>query len=67
MKKRRGFYPPVALGKSDGSTVSSAGAMVLTETIGVSGLGAGLSMSLARWRKPLASHTGPLASHTGPR
>ena len=30
--------------------------MVLTETLGISGLGAGLSRALARWRKPLATH-----------
>ena len=36
--------------------VSHAGAVLLTETVRVSGLDQQLSAALARWRKPLAVH-----------
>jgi Transposase DDE domain group 1 len=38
------------------SLVSSAGAALLVQAAGVSGLTAGLSMALARWRAPRATH-----------
>jgi Transposase DDE domain group 1 len=36
--------------------VSGAGAVLLWETLRVTGLGAGLSQGLARWRSPRAVH-----------
>jgi hypothetical protein len=42
---------------ADGSgVVSQAGALLLTETARITGLGAGLSCGLGRWRAPRAVH-----------
>ena len=41
---------------TDGGLVSQAGALLLAETLRVTGLGEGLSAGLARWRAPRAVH-----------
>ena len=56
MRKTTGFYPRLRVDTSGVSAVGQAGGVLLTETIRVSGLGAGLSAALGRWRKPTAVH-----------
>ena len=48
---------PKIMVSDDGSgIVSQAGALLLTQTARITGLGAGLSAGLARWRRPRAVH-----------
>ena len=56
MKKRSGLYPRVGVDAAGSGVVSQAGGVTLVETLRVSGLDAGLSRALARWRKPTATH-----------
>ncbi len=56
MKKTTGFYPCVQVDTTACAAVGQAGRVLLTDTIGVGGIGAGLSAGLARWRKPTATH-----------
>jgi hypothetical protein len=56
VKKRSGFYPRVQVGTAGVGVVSSAGAVLLTEAVRVSGLDKALTAALARWRKPTAVH-----------
>ena len=54
--KRTGVYPQPHHDTQGTRVVGQAGGMLLTRTAVVSGLAAGLSQSLSRWRKPLAIH-----------
>ncbi len=57
MKNTTGFYPSVRVDTTTRcSAVGQAGGVLLTDTIRLSGLGAGLSSALGRWRKPTAVH-----------
>jgi hypothetical protein len=56
VKKRSGFYPRVQVGAAGAGVVSSAGGLLVTEAIRVSGLDRALSQALAPWRKPTAVH-----------
>ena len=56
MKKAIGFYPCPDIDTAAAQVVSHAGAVLLTETIAVTGLGQALSTALARWRPRLAVH-----------
>ena len=56
MKKAIGFYPCPDIDTAAARVVSHAGAVLLTETIAVTGLGRALSAALARWRPRLAVH-----------
>jgi len=51
-----GFYPSVRADSSGTGVVSQAGGLILTRTVRVSGIGAGLSDALSPWRKPFAVH-----------
>ena len=48
--------PKIAVSCDGPGIVSGAGALLLTEAVRVTGLGAGLSAGLARWRSPRAVH-----------
>ncbi|WP_083418410.1 IS1380 family transposase [Pseudofrankia sp. BMG5.37] len=54
--KPTGVYPSVCVDAAGRGVVSSAGGVLLTETVRVSGLGAALSEALAPWRAPTAVH-----------
>jgi len=54
--KPTGVYPSVRVDSAGRGVASSAGGLLLTETVRASGLGAGLSAALARWRSPTATH-----------
>jgi len=54
--KRSPHYPRPVVRSGQVSAVGQAGGVLLTETIRSSGLGAGLSAGLARWRRPTAVH-----------
>lgn len=56
MKKPNRFYPRVHVDDAGVGVVSSAGGMLVTEAVRVSGLDAGLSVELSAWRKPTAVH-----------
>jgi hypothetical protein len=56
VKKRSGFYPRVRVGGAGVGVVSSAGGLLVTEVVGVSGLDRALSQALEPWRKPTATH-----------
>ena len=56
MKKAIGFYPCPDIDTAAAQVVSHAGAVLLTETIAVTGLGQALSAALGRWRPRLAVH-----------
>ena len=57
MKHATGFYPRLRVDTTTRcSAVGQAGGVLLTETIRVSGLGAGLSAALEQWRRPTAVH-----------
>jgi hypothetical protein len=57
VKNSTGLYPRLRVDTAAGcSAAGQAGGVLLTETIRVSGLGAGLSAALGRWRKPTAVH-----------
>lgn len=57
MKKTPGFYPRLRVDTTTRcAAAGQAGGVLLTDTIRVSGLGAGLSAGLSRWRKPTAVH-----------
>ena len=56
VKKITGFYLRVHVDTARCAAVGQAGGVLLTDTIRVSGLDAGLSAALARWRKPTAVH-----------
>ena len=56
MKQTTGFYPRVKVDTAASGAVGEAGGVLLIETIAVTGLGRGLSATLARWRKPSAVH-----------
>jgi hypothetical protein len=56
VKKAIGFYPCPDIDTAAAQVVSHAGAVLLTETIAVTGLGQALSAALARWRPRLAVH-----------
>jgi hypothetical protein len=51
-----GRRPKIVVSDDGPGIVSQAGALLLTETARVTGLGAGLSAGLARWRPPRAVH-----------
>ena len=50
------MYPRLAARAGKSRAVSVGGGLLLTEAVRISGLGAGLSAGLGRWRKPLAQH-----------
>jgi hypothetical protein len=54
--KPTGVYPSVRVDAAGRGVVSSAGGVLLTETVRVSGLGVALSAALAPWRAPTATH-----------
>ena len=54
--KRTGVYPQPHHDTGGLRVVGQAGGLLLTRTAVVSGLAAGLSRALSRWRKPLAIH-----------
>jgi hypothetical protein len=54
--KPTGVYPSVRVDAAGRGVVSSAGGLLLTETVRVSGLGLALSAALAPWRAPTATH-----------
>ena len=56
MSNVTGFYPSVRADSSGTGVVSQAGGLILTRTVRVSGIGAGLSDALSPWRKPFAVH-----------
>lgn len=56
MKKTTGFYPPVRVDAAPVAAAGSAGGVLLTKTVEVSGLSGGLREALGRWRKPTATH-----------
>jgi len=56
VKKSTGFYPRLRVDTSAVSAVGQAGGVLLTATVRASGLDAGLSAVLSRWRKPTAVH-----------
>lgn len=56
MKTTGGSRPALRYDTTDASVVGMAGGRLLVETLQLSGLSAGLSAALARWRKPYARH-----------
>jgi hypothetical protein len=50
------LYPRLKVGTAATGAVGQAGGVLLTQTLAVTGLGAGLSKALSPWRKPLAVH-----------
>ena len=56
MKKSNRFYPCAHVDDAGVGVVTSAGGMLVTEAVRVSGLGTALSAALAPWRKPTAVH-----------
>jgi hypothetical protein len=48
--------PKITVSADGQGLVSQAGALLLAETLRITGLGAGLSAELARWRSPRAVH-----------
>ena len=48
------LYPSVRVDAAPVSAIGSAGGVLLTETLAVSGLASALSAGLEPWRKPLA-------------
>jgi hypothetical protein len=56
VSKRNGFYPGPDVDGAGVQVVSHAGAVLLTETVAVTGLDAGLSTALGRWRPATAVH-----------
>lgn len=56
MVKNSGLYPSVVAESGDVPAVGLAGARLLTETSGVTGLGNELSQALSTWRRPGSVH-----------
>ncbi len=56
MVKNSGLYPSVVAESGDVPAVGLAGARLLTETSGVTGLGNELSKALSTWRRPGSVH-----------
>jgi Transposase DDE domain group 1 len=56
VKRTSIVYPPVGVDSKACRAVGQAGGVLLTRAVNVTGLGAGLSKGLERWRKPLAIH-----------
>ena len=56
MKETTGFYPRVKVDTATSGAVGQAGGVLLTETVGATGLGRELSTALAPWRWPAAVH-----------
>jgi hypothetical protein len=56
VKKTTGSYPRLAVDAKGGSAVGQAGGVLLTSTVRVAGLDAGLSAALAPWRPGGATH-----------
>ena len=56
MVKNIGLYPSVVAESGDVPAVGLAGARLLTETSGVTGLGNELSRALSTWRRPGSVH-----------
>ena len=56
MVKNSGLYPVVGVESGQVSAVGLAGARLLTETSGVTGLGNELSQALSTWRRPGSVH-----------
>ena len=56
MVKNSGLYPSVVAESGDVPAVGLAGARLLTETSGVTGLGNELSQALSAWRRPGSVH-----------
>ena len=54
--KNSGLYPVVGVESGQVSAVGLAGARLLTETSGVTGLGNELSQALSTWRRPGSVH-----------
>jgi hypothetical protein len=53
---RSGIYPRPVVDTAGSGVLSQAGALLLTETVRVSGLGAGLRLALGRWKRVRAVH-----------
>jgi hypothetical protein len=56
VSKPTGLYPSLTLDTAGAGVVSHAGAVLLTTTVTVTGLGQALSTALERWRHPNAVH-----------
>jgi len=56
MVQSTGVYPSVRVDVAGRGVVSSAGGVLLTETVRVSGLGRRLSAELSGWRSPAVTH-----------
>jgi hypothetical protein len=56
VKKSTPFYPRVQVVTAPVVAVAQAGGVTLTETVAVTGLGAGLQAALSPWRKQFAVH-----------
>ncbi len=56
MRRTAGAYPRPAVDARGGSAVGQAGGVLLTSTVRVAGLDAGLSAGLAPWRPAGATH-----------
>ena len=56
MKKTTGFYPRPKVDTSGRAAAGQAGGVLLTATVRVAGLDAGLSSALAPWRPAGATH-----------
>jgi hypothetical protein len=56
VNKTTSLYPRLNVDTAAVGAVGQAGGVLLTQTLTVTGLGAGLSKALALWRKPLAVH-----------
>jgi len=56
VKKTTRLYPHVEVDTAPCAALAQAGGVTLTETIAVTGLGAGLRTGLSPWRKQLAVH-----------
>ena len=56
MVKNSGLYPSVVVKSGDVPAVGLAGARLLTETSGVTGLGNELSQALSTWQRPGSVH-----------
>jgi hypothetical protein len=56
MMQNTGRHPKIVVSDDGPGIVSQAGALLLTETARITGLGAGLSAGLARWQPTRAVH-----------
>ncbi len=56
MSESTSCYPSLSVDTTGTGVVSQAGAVMLLRTAEKAGLGGALSVALAPWRKPLATH-----------